>query len=885
MRCVMVSHTHWDREWYKTFQSFRARLVDTIDRVLALLAEDPGYSFQLDGQAIVVEDYLAIRPERRSELEAAVAAGRIAIGPWYVQPDSLIPTGETHIRNLLEGRRVAAATGGGSTIAYTPDSFGHPAQFPQIFAGFGLGPFIYWRGNSDEIAELPAEYDWRAPDGSVVLACHLARGYFSAWGLPDAREPLLARLEPLAKALAERSESGVLLLMNGMDHMLPDDNTQAACAALAEATGWQVERGLLGDFVDALEAAQGGDLAGARPVFAGELLGGRVANLLPGVWSTHSELKRANRRCESALTGWLEPFASIGRMLGAPDESASLRMAWRALLPNQAHDSICGCSQDRVHEQMAARYDDTIDLVDETLDRLLERVAGLGAERQVIAEGDDAKSDGFEIAVFNPSPHPRTDRVRVPLSGFPAFTKRGVATLLALNYGIEGFEQDGVPVRVIPDRGTVRPLLAPDQPVHDLELVVRDVPALGWRRLRVTPSGPHPDTLDEGREIEAEGIRVCASEDGLLDVHWPGESFRGLCALEDLGDRGDSYDFDPVAGPAPELLAVAIQRRRHASGIQSLRIERTLGIPAQLDESRAARSDRRCELRVVVEATLAPGAGRVDLDVRVDNTARDHRLRLLFPSGAPCASFAARTTLDVTRRSTELRDGSEWIHPAPATFPQQGFVQVGGLVVAAPGLLEAEVTPEGVLALTLLRSVGWLSRPDLTTRPGAAGPSLPTPGAQCPGQHRCRISLLAPPAGAGAAPAAASVSIANAARDAELGLRACAAGPAALGPADAALLEVKPGEVVLSALKPAEDGAGTILRLLNPTDTAVEARIRLAPALLARIDEIRSVALDETGPREAVLRDGADILVPLRPHGLATLRLRHASRKETDCPS
>src|SRR5581483_8845778 len=131
--CVLVSHSHWDREWYRTFQAFRARLVDLLDRVLDLCASDPRFRFVLDGQTIVVEDYLAIRPGRRADLEAACRSGRIAIGPWYVQPDSLLPSGEAHVRNLLEGRATGAAIGGLSRVAYCPDSFGHPAQFPQLF--------------------------------------------------------------------------------------------------------------------------------------------------------------------------------------------------------------------------------------------------------------------------------------------------------------------------------------------------------------------------------------------------------------------------------------------------------------------------------------------------------------------------------------------------------------------------------------------------------------------------------------------------------------------------------------------------------------------------------------------------------------------------------
>src|SRR5919106_4691642 len=182
MDVILVATTRWDREWYRTFQAFRARLVDTVDRVLDLIDGDDRYTFLLDGQAIVLEDYLEMRPDRRVDLERRVREGRIEIGPWYVQPDSLLPGGEAHIRNLLEGRRVASQIGPVTRVAYTPDSFGHPAQFPQIFAGFGLDHFVYWRGNADEISELPAEYAWTSPDGSTIVACHMGESYSNAAG-------------------------------------------------------------------------------------------------------------------------------------------------------------------------------------------------------------------------------------------------------------------------------------------------------------------------------------------------------------------------------------------------------------------------------------------------------------------------------------------------------------------------------------------------------------------------------------------------------------------------------------------------------------------------------------------------------------------------------
>jgi len=309
MDCVIVSHTHWDREWYRTFQAFRARLVDTVDKVLEVLDRDPGWSFVLDGQTIVVEDYLAIRPDQAERLAAACRAGRLAIGPWYVQPDSLLPSGETHVRNLLEGRRVGMQFGPVSTVAYTPDSFGHPSQFPQIFRGFGLDGFVYWRGNGDELDRLPPDYRWVAPDGSSMLACHLASGYFAAAQLGDDVGAAVTRLRVLGEQLREAGATR-LLLMNGVDHILPDTRTDAIARALAEETGWNVVRGRLEDYT-------GPAATSVRPTdsFAGELVGGRTTNLLPGVWSSRLDLKLRNRAAETGA-------GRMGRAVGGAGQGA-----------------------------------------------------------------------------------------------------------------------------------------------------------------------------------------------------------------------------------------------------------------------------------------------------------------------------------------------------------------------------------------------------------------------------------------------------------------------------------------------------------------------------------------------------------------------------------
>src|ERR1700752_627556 len=112
-RIAIVPHTHWNREWYEPFQTFRLRLVHLIDGLLGLLEGDPSYArFLLDGQMAVIDDYLEVRPEAESRLRNLAAAGRLTMGPWYALMDEFLISGETIIRDLQLGFKKGAAFGG-----------------------------------------------------------------------------------------------------------------------------------------------------------------------------------------------------------------------------------------------------------------------------------------------------------------------------------------------------------------------------------------------------------------------------------------------------------------------------------------------------------------------------------------------------------------------------------------------------------------------------------------------------------------------------------------------------------------------------------------------------------------------------------------------------
>src|ERR1700687_2098257 len=191
---VVVPHTHWDREWYQPFQDFRSRLVRLMDRLLDLLERDTAFAhFHLDGQTIVLEDYLEIRPQNRARLRRLISAGRNAIGPWYVLPDEFLVSGESIVRNLQIGHRIAGEFGGSAKVGYLPDQFGHIAQMPQILAGFNIDCAAVCCGVGADVTQTL--FIWEGLDGTRVFTAFMPRsGYSNARSLPEDIDALRQRL-------------------------------------------------------------------------------------------------------------------------------------------------------------------------------------------------------------------------------------------------------------------------------------------------------------------------------------------------------------------------------------------------------------------------------------------------------------------------------------------------------------------------------------------------------------------------------------------------------------------------------------------------------------------------------------------------------------------
>jgi alpha-mannosidase len=399
-RYLVVPHTHWDREWYLPFEVFRLRLGAVVDGVLDTLERDPSFtSFTLDGQAIVLEDYVEVRPENEGRLQTLLAAGRLEVGPSYVLPDEILVGGESLVRNLLLGRRVCRRFGvEPSGAGYLPDSFGHPAQLPQILAGFGIGTFLFSRGMGDEIDDVGVVFRWRAGPAEVV-ACQMLPHYDNfarlSW-YQDAEERVRAIVERFGELLRGAGQEEILLA-NGSDHLPVEPELPAILSGLERTLGAGFR---IGRYDEHAPAADG------LPVHEGELVGSRLQNILRGVNSSRIYLKQANERAERRLLS-IETAAALRTLRDdAAYPAANLRLAWRDLLRNHPHDSICGCSCDEVHRDMVARYEQ----LDRTLDYVEREALGVGGalvntlpfRRRRIIEGKLYELEGFTGARAEP---------------------------------------------------------------------------------------------------------------------------------------------------------------------------------------------------------------------------------------------------------------------------------------------------------------------------------------------------------------------------------------------------------------------------------------------------------------------------------------------------
>jgi len=520
-----------------------------MDQLLDILIDDPDYKyFLLDGQAIILEDYLQVRPERESELIQHIKNGRLFVGPWYISPDEFLIAPESHIRNLLEGNRLCQKFGGKMSVGYLPDSFGHIGQMPQILQGFSIDTACLWRGLDDQLCELI----WKAPDGSSVLLSYLRDSYSNAANLTTSNpDKFIGEILQRSLSLSPYSMAGQILLMHGTDHMEPSrDLTSALSVYQLRSSQNHLIHSNLPQYFNSIRSQL--DSTGDQlPVISGELRSSKYTALLQNVLSTRISLKQRNYMCENDLIKWVEPLSAWISLLDNPTptpepgnqnihfnnyvehQNSIIRYAWKMLMQCHPHDSICGTSIDQVAREMGGRFDqvDQInrDLINQDLQRLSELIDSRYSDNQKLS--DDNQNNFSSIIVFNPNDREQTGLINLSIK---------------LDNQYTSFE-------IIDDLGNATPYHK--HVIGSSELFSMTLDKKGLKQaLGMIHEGNVAGMVIRNLEIvQAENraiIRATLSDHGQVDLNkW----YQGLSRLEVMFANPNVYEFSIHASSDPEI--------------------------------------------------------------------------------------------------------------------------------------------------------------------------------------------------------------------------------------------------------------------------------------------------------------------------------------------
>ncbi|VGO21922.1 alpha-mannosidase [Pontiella sulfatireligans] len=867
-KIIVVSNTHWDREFRRSFEKTRHRLLTMMDTTLDILENDPEYkSFTMDGHSIMLDDYLEIRPERRKQIEKFIANGRLIVGPYYTLPEEFSIGQEALVRNLMYGRKTVESYGGKcGTVAYTPSSWGQAGQLPQIFADFGLKYMMFYRGVSHH--ECDAEWIWEAPDGTQVTASRFAlycryNWYYQVhrpvttgrnfekdyqWGEFDeapmrpadglAGEDLTFDLHdpadlynpaPLKEAVERMVEeegphftTSTFLAMHGHDISVavPNESKVIKDAQELFKGTYEISHGTLEDFW--AEAEKELDRS-TMPVLKGErrsyLKEGKWTFLFPGTVSARTYLKQLDFAATEKLVCRAEPLAALSMACGSAAPSTYLDRGWRYLLASHTHDANGGCAPDEVCKDMEYRYRKVNDIADIVTEDAIAHIT-----KNLDPAGQPA--DVMQLAVFNPLPIERDAIVAVDLEiprknqAAHASLGEGIATQPISHEASSSFVDSIWEVPRILESNRVK-----------FHAKLTKLPALGYRVYPINPQQEElrlNDSLATGPDtLENEAIKAVVNGNGTVDLTCKatGKSYPQANYLRDQGETGNAWKHVP---PTFDAVFNSLGCHARISIIESGPVSSTIRAEYDFEvpQDYADGNSRSCTLATIpvrMDYTLQAGSPLLQVKLTLDNTAKDHWLRACSATGLDTGISVSDAHFDVLERPIPLPDSRGWVERAYGMQPLQTFADVSdgtnGLAVLPKGLFEYEAIddPQHTLALTLLRACRIklaVSEEKMT--------ELPDEGVQCPGVQTFEYALCPHAGNWQAADLATVSSIWNTpVRAMQIGR-----GKGSL-PLEQSFIALKGKGIRISAIKPAEDANGIIVRLFNTSKEEQTATLQL----------------------------------------------------------
>ncbi len=899
----IISNSHWDREWGYAFEETRLLLLDFMDDLLDLLDNDPEFqSFTFDSQVLSILDYLELRPGNKKRIEKHVKSGRLIIGPWYSLPEEFLVNGESLVRNLLIGHRKAGELGKISKVGYTPFSYGQTSQMPQIYNGFGIDTIIFYRG----INTKKSEFIFEGPDESRLLGmrfgCLSRFSYYfyiyrqvrygmenddwryrwnrgaAPFRLASDKQPrehyyvldaekkqwhvekIPAQIRSLIGDESAHFSTRHIACMQGFDASNPDSRESELVKLCQKACpGHEIKLSNLHDFMTAMRQ----EIGEVERIYGESRNPGAVGkwtHLYGDVISARARLKIANHRAELDIQRCAEPWSAIGALAGGQYYRSAIERAWILLLKNHPHDTITGGGIDQMEKDSLYRADQ-IHLISQGVKR-----RGM-QQVQIQIDNSDLDENDSVLTIFNSTPFPRQGVISCFID-----LPQGMDCSA---FGIETPDGESKSLQIkseFPFGTLVRNL-------QDISLELRSqrfhchfesdaIPALGYKiyhLVRRENFAPQPGSLLTAPDtLENEYLRAHFNPNGTLDLTCKvnGHTFVGLHYFEDSGESGHSWIHKKPDGN--EIItslgcACSVSITEAGPLLATLRLQYEMMIPVDLDQPMHAqdrsefrndvrRSAEKRKITVQSDFTLRKGARRLEVTTRLNNTCRNHRMRVLFPTHLNCDQTEAEVSFDVISRDIHVKKGSPYFGRENPTYPMHRFVDMSdgktGLAILNTGIREYEAmdSPDRPLAITLFRAFVYRNCPVIGRY--EVHPEMKL--AQCPGEMQWSYAIF-PHTGHW------QNGVYREAEDFNLPLEIAQAGAhSGILPKELSFLRLEGDNLQLSAFKQAEDRPQSwMVRIFNPTAAEITGKLEfyrpVQQAWHCNLNEERETKLDLEG--------------------------------------
>ncbi|EGP4728457.1 TPA: alpha-mannosidase [Enterococcus faecium] len=775
-KVYIISHSHWDREWYMAYEQHHMRLIELIDDLLELFEVDPSFnSFHLDGQTIILDDYLQVRPEKRQAIQQAINEGKLRIGPFYILQDDFLISSESNVRNMLIGMEESRKWGTPVMLGYFPDTFGNMGQTPQLMKQAGISAAAFGRGvkpigfdnqvlEAENYSSQYSEMWWKGPDQTAIFGLLFANWYSNGNEIPVEKEAALAFWKQKLADAEQYASTNHLLMMNGVDHQpVQKDISKAIHLANELFPDYEFIHSNFTDYLEAIQKDVPEDLGSVEGELTSQETDGWYT--LANTASARVYLKQWNTKVQRQLENITEPLATMAYEVSGNYPHDQLDYAWKTLMQNHPHDSICGCSVDSVHREMIPRFEKADEvgkyLAQDSLEQLTAAIDTTGFPK-----------DSFPFVIVNTAGMDKTGEAEITIElerkrfaeGIPEQLYQELENLPKRKYHVE--TKSGATIPAILSEETVQfgydlpkdrfrvPYMAR---MIKVTLPLENMPAFSWETFALVEGEAKAEEKEtmihqSGRIIENGPLHLTIEKNGTITMEdrKNKRKLNNLHIFEDIGDIGNEYIFkqpfcdQPILSSnkensevkvlvdTPEIAKISILQEMEIPVSADERLEKEQQMVVEFRYRKAERSKEKRILQIKTIMTIRKDSKKIDFETTLDNQMKDHRLRVLFPTKLHVEHHEADSIFEVVKRPNHV--SKSWENPTNPQH-QQAFVNIHdeeyGVTVGNFGLNEYEVTEDGQIAVTLLRSVGEL---------GDWG-YFPTPEAQCLGEHRFNYSI------------------------------------------------------------------------------------------------------------------------------------------------